>query len=286
MSAPRSGNGVSSNNYTYVNEDEIDSELKCIICQQPLVKPLVGTRCGHTFCSVCISNWLKQNSSCPSCRSKTSFETVTTRIILSQLDRLRVRCLRCNESNIERGNFDDHIQRRCFQVRVKCDAAHLNCSWTGTPQEKSQHSALCPLVQATPIVNQLRAEIVALGYQLQVFMNEVRNELDYLQHERSSSKEHRPATANPVLQTNPSNDTKTQYDQIVNDVKYRWRFKSPWSLDPCQTTCAFCADTRELFFKCLICSCDVARANVAAHDKSGRKSTVICRSCVKKYRKI
>ena len=48
--------------YNYVGE--VDEDLMCQICLQPFVQPL-DTPCGHTFCHVCIHNYLKVNPMCP-----------------------------------------------------------------------------------------------------------------------------------------------------------------------------------------------------------------------------
>ena len=282
MASTQSQSGISGEDYSYVNEDQIDSELKCIICQQPFIEPLVGKSCGHTFCSICINNWFKQNSSCPSCRKKTSFEPVKTRVVLSQLSRLLVRCLHCNQNNIERANFDDHIQYRCSQIKVKCDAHHLNCLWTGTRQQYSQHSTVCPLLQVKPIIDQLKSEVAAQGYQLQIFMNEMREELNHLRNDRNSSKQSRPITANSVQQTGQTDRMKDQYNQIINDMKHTWQFGNSNRFRGCLRTCNFCMHLNERFFRCLVCSCEVVRANVGAHDSSSRQYHVICRSCVEK----
>ena len=303
MSTTLVGNGVSSNDYTYVNEDQIDSELKCIICQQPFVKPLVGKGCGHTFCSICIQNWLRQNSSCPSCRKKTSFESVTTRVVLSQLDHLHVRCFHCQRNDIQRGNFDDHIQRRCPAIRVKCDAhADLKCSWRGLRQEKEQHLALCPLLQIRPIVESLRIDILVQGHQLQYFMEEMRNELNHLRNEINQLTRNRPTTVNAAQPPTSNKEERQRYIDIINNMKHTWVFiKMTDTSDSTYRTnrrnynsmahqiysisCKFCTKTEHLFFKCCICSCEVARGNVAAHDSSNPEIAVICRVCVKKYHK-
>ena len=48
--------------YNYVGE--VDEDFMCQICLQPFVQPL-DTPCGHTFCHVCIHNYLKVNPMCP-----------------------------------------------------------------------------------------------------------------------------------------------------------------------------------------------------------------------------
>ena len=120
MSAREQHSTTLVSDYSYVNENQIDPELICNICQQPLVNPMGGQQCGHTFCESCINHWYAQDLSCPSCRRKISFVPVTTRIVITQLDRLLVRCHYCKKDNIQRGDFFDHIQKRCSQVPVKC----------------------------------------------------------------------------------------------------------------------------------------------------------------------
>ena len=43
---------------------EVDEDLMCQICLQPFVQP-IDTPCAHTFCHVCIHNYLKVNPMCP-----------------------------------------------------------------------------------------------------------------------------------------------------------------------------------------------------------------------------
>ena len=184
MAARQTYSDTSVDQYSYVTEDQIDSELKCSVCNQPFVQPMVGKQCEHTFCKVCIDNWYQQNFSCPLCRMNTPFKPLTTRIVLSQLDRLLVRCSHCHQNNIERGNFDDHIQHQCRQVNVRCKAADLKCTWTGKRQELVEHSAICPLLQIRPVIQELRSELSAQAYQFQVFMDEMRERFDNLQKQR------------------------------------------------------------------------------------------------------
>lgn len=42
----------------------VDEDLMCQICLQPLVSPL-DTKCGHTFCSRCLKNYLRIQRQCP-----------------------------------------------------------------------------------------------------------------------------------------------------------------------------------------------------------------------------
>ena len=47
-------------------ESELNIDQCCPIC---IDKANVLTDCNHTFCSKCLNNWYKKNSSCPMCRT-------------------------------------------------------------------------------------------------------------------------------------------------------------------------------------------------------------------------
>ena len=47
------------------------SELEnksCAICMEYLVKPIL-LKCTHSYCGICIMNWIKNNKKCPECRT-------------------------------------------------------------------------------------------------------------------------------------------------------------------------------------------------------------------------
>lgn len=100
--------------YEYVDEDLINDELKCIICTQPFQSPVIIT-CKHSFCLSCIDTWFRQNASCPICRHPLErqfpLNKLTSEILLTQLDSLPVRCLKCHKTNIKRMDIETHLKR-------------------------------------------------------------------------------------------------------------------------------------------------------------------------------
>ena len=50
------------------NASDAETERRCIICQEEKYEQGVLTSCGHTFCSSCINQWLRQSSRCPTCK--------------------------------------------------------------------------------------------------------------------------------------------------------------------------------------------------------------------------
>ncbi len=90
--------------YNYVNEDDIDDDLKGIhISHQPLTEPTNHKIYGDSFCEVCI---LKTNYKCPICRTdkKDEYETITIR---SFLNKLQVKCNSCDK-RMNKSNFNEH----------------------------------------------------------------------------------------------------------------------------------------------------------------------------------
>lgn len=44
------------------------SEKTCPICMEYLTNPIL-LKCNHSYCAICIINWIKNNSKCPECRN-------------------------------------------------------------------------------------------------------------------------------------------------------------------------------------------------------------------------
>jgi hypothetical protein len=127
--------------YTYVNEDQIDIELICVICNEPFQSPVNCIKCGHTFCQRCIDTWTKQKLSCPSCQQMgNQFPPVITRVVLNQLDRLFVQCSLCQQANIQRSNFNYHISYTCPKHIITCTD---KCGWKGCRENLDQHLIVC-----------------------------------------------------------------------------------------------------------------------------------------------
>ncbi|SBT37721.1 E3 ubiquitin-protein ligase RNF5, putative (RNF5) [Plasmodium ovale wallikeri] len=56
-------------------ENESRSAFECNICFDDVRDPVV-TRCGHLFCWLCLSAWIKKNNDCPVCKAEVSKENV------------------------------------------------------------------------------------------------------------------------------------------------------------------------------------------------------------------
>lgn len=99
-------------NHLYNYQNEVDDDLVCHICLQPLLQPL-DTPCGHTFCYKCLRNFLQEKDFCPLDRKRLHFKLCKKSSILVHklLDKLSVLC---------------PFSSVCQEVMQRCDlAAHL-----------------------------------------------------------------------------------------------------------------------------------------------------------------
>ena len=75
------------------SEDELD-ELSCGICQDIFTDPVVTPCCRHTYCSLCIYQWLIGNNSCPNDRQRLSSRDMipAPRMVINLLNKLKIKC--------------------------------------------------------------------------------------------------------------------------------------------------------------------------------------------------
>lgn len=103
-------------NHEYLYQDEVDDDLVCHICLQPLIRPL-DTPCGHTYCQECLTSFLLESDFCPVCRAPLMLQSCRKPSLLVHklLDKLTVACPftdHCTET-LPRGELEDHIKSRC-----------------------------------------------------------------------------------------------------------------------------------------------------------------------------
>ncbi len=96
--------------FRYVNEDSIEEDLFCAICQTPFCEPVVEPSCGSMFCRGCIVEWLNAGLShtCPTCRADVPIVTPPPRMVTNKLDALLVVCPGCNVQ-LERKALAGHM---------------------------------------------------------------------------------------------------------------------------------------------------------------------------------
>jgi hypothetical protein len=146
--------------FEYTDEVSLHPHLICSICQLPFIDPR-DTPCDKTFCRECITRWIQtQSSSCPICQKSLSVDdlTTTSRIVLTMLDQLPVKCKACGQSGWKRGNFDEHIHTACPKAVVTCPLTDINCPWTGQRDQLNQHQLDCRFESVGSVITQLISE--------------------------------------------------------------------------------------------------------------------------------
>ncbi|AMD22695.1 HHL075Cp [Eremothecium sinecaudum] len=63
---------------------DLDSLLRCYICKDFLKSPVLG-QCGHTFCSLCIREYLNKESRCPLCLSELRQTMLQKEFVLGEM---------------------------------------------------------------------------------------------------------------------------------------------------------------------------------------------------------
>uniref|UniRef100_A0A8D0GIW6 Ligand of Numb protein X 2 n=1 Tax=Sphenodon punctatus TaxID=8508 RepID=A0A8D0GIW6_SPHPU len=103
-------------NHLYNYQNEVDDDLVCHICLQPLLQPL-DTPCGHTFCYKCLRNFLQEKDFCPLDRKRLHFKLCKKSSILVHklLDKLFVLCPFSSvcEEVMQRCDLEAHLKNRC-----------------------------------------------------------------------------------------------------------------------------------------------------------------------------
>nr|XP_056714322.1 ligand of Numb protein X 2 isoform X2 [Euleptes europaea] len=103
-------------NHLYNYQNDVDDDLVCHICLQPLLQPL-DTPCGHTFCYKCLRNFLQEKDFCPLDRKRLHFKLCKKSSILVHklLDKLFVSCPFSSvcEEVMQRCDLEAHLKNRC-----------------------------------------------------------------------------------------------------------------------------------------------------------------------------
>ncbi|XP_020640743.3 E3 ubiquitin-protein ligase RNF8 isoform X2 [Pogona vitticeps] len=94
--------------------DVLENELQCTICSEHFIEA-VTLNCAHSFCSYCISEWMKRRLECPICR----------RIIISKTRSLVLD--NCIDRMVE--NLDDETKRhRLALIQERKGEREAGCS--------------------------------------------------------------------------------------------------------------------------------------------------------------
>ncbi|UJR07844.1 hypothetical protein I4U23_012127 [Adineta vaga] len=221
--------------YDYINEEEIDELLKCIICMKPHMDP-VWTNCtdeNHIFCRLCIEKYIEKQKACPKCQQHLSKEDLTPnsdRSLTMLLNKLRVKCSHCNKEGLKRIDFDNHCRNMCLEAIVACLAADMNCSWNGPRRKLEKHLKKCRVYHLKDVITELRHENKHLKDQVNQQSNEIdqikdklREGQDQLQGLMDSFKQVKEQAHQQSIEMKQFTDTlseqKTQFQECMNILK-------------------------------------------------------------------
>ncbi|XP_076992975.1 E3 ubiquitin-protein ligase LNX isoform X1 [Tamandua tetradactyla] len=103
-------------NHVYTYTEDVDDDLICHICLQALLDPL-DTPCGHTYCTLCLTNFLVEKDFCPVDRKPLVLQHCKKSSILVNklLNKLMVTCPfmdLCTEV-LQRCDLEHHFQTSC-----------------------------------------------------------------------------------------------------------------------------------------------------------------------------
>ena len=100
----------------YINDDTIvhdaifeafKEEVKCPICQNILINPMMCMGCQNVFCKKCTDEWAKKDDKCPSrCKNQNYQKSIEKKNILSKL---KFKCFKCEE-NVAYDNIRTHME--------------------------------------------------------------------------------------------------------------------------------------------------------------------------------
>ena len=259
-----------NSNYVYVNEDAIDPNLKCPICKIPFQCPVRLSRCHHEFCKQCLKSCLKKRKTCPICCQEVSslsgqlYKPITTRIVLNQLDELHVQCTLCHQTNIQYGNWKNHVES-CPKHIVCCPSADNKCAWKGARESLKEHVENCTLEEVRPVIDELKDSIKKLE-KVRPVIDELKDSIKTLEEVRPVIDEH-------------TDSIKT----LEEKVKFLLNFINQGNImtkKQCTKTsgCKYHdRSERSSGFTCSNCETKINGTKISLHACSGQ---CICESCV------
>ncbi|XP_069812159.1 ligand of Numb protein X 2-like, partial [Dendropsophus ebraccatus] len=177
---------VSSENHIYNFQDEVDDELVCHICLQPLLQPM-DTPCGHTYCYKCLKNFLHEKDFCPMDRKKLSFQDChkSSLLVRNLLDKLSVTCpflLDCKQV-MQRCELEPHLRNRCTGFRKYRAEKEKK---TTPIKDSNEADAAQPSGIASVLAESSMAAVVSLGTSEPGLVNPAFDEHDDDQPHRAS----------------------------------------------------------------------------------------------------
>lgn len=124
--------------------------LTCTVCNGIKHKP-IGTPCGHSFCTDCLTESLKILPTCPECNRKVHrLQLNTTPVSKVMIDNLTVKCLYHDkgcEWKGKRKDYEMHVRKECKLRERNCRYSEVYgmdmCCEVGTEEKMAGHESKC-----------------------------------------------------------------------------------------------------------------------------------------------
>uniref|UniRef100_A0A672NFE1 Ligand of Numb protein X 2-like n=1 Tax=Sinocyclocheilus grahami TaxID=75366 RepID=A0A672NFE1_SINGR len=143
-------------NHLYNYRLEVDDDLVCHICLQPLVQPL-DTPCGHTFCARCLRSFLQERDFCPLDRAHLQLQVCRRSSILVHklLDKLSITCPLTPSCSLSmpRCDLEAHLKHRCpgtQSQRTKLERTRMEGSEDRVTATNPPRSPQTEMKESTP----------------------------------------------------------------------------------------------------------------------------------------
>ncbi|CAF4913057.1 unnamed protein product, partial [Rotaria socialis] len=149
---------ASNNSDKHIDTQNIDERLLCKLCHNLFIDPVM-TECNDTYCGACIKPKIRSGSHCPSPSCNQLLTTSHLKPIpsmsltISILNNLKVRCRLCGETNLNRRDFDEHIQESCPQYHIDCSSKRVGCPWFGPRNKYPEHIQTCLFEKLRPMAD-------------------------------------------------------------------------------------------------------------------------------------
>lgn len=136
----------SNGTHLYDYHGRVDDDLICHLCFLPFVNP-IDTKCGCTFCYVCLENYLARYKFCPNDNQKIDIKQThkASPALRKILEKLLVICPNVDfcEEILPRSQLELHLLTKCKGAITFCARAYLGCEFQGPRSVLSSHSQEC-----------------------------------------------------------------------------------------------------------------------------------------------
>ncbi|RMZ95627.1 ligand of Numb X 2-like isoform X1 [Brachionus plicatilis] len=133
--------------HLYDYEGTVDDDLICHLCFQPFVDP-VDSKCGCTFCSICLQNYLLRFKYCPIDNQKIDWKYChkASQALRRIIEKLLVVCPNIDycEEVLPRHLLQTHLMTKCKGSVTYCSNASIGCEFQGPRSVLSNHLLDCP----------------------------------------------------------------------------------------------------------------------------------------------